>query len=107
MILINYVSSFTVKDSVQSYAAASHLWHLSHIFKALDFTINGVTRNSLIVKDSFKSALKRTSDNLFVITISDSEEERMYKHTELVKFILYDRYPNIKIEFKLLPYNVR
>lgn len=106
MILINYVSSFTVKDSVQSYAAASHLWHLSHIFKALDFTINGVARNSLIVKDSFKSALKATSDNLFVITISDNEQERMRKHTELIKFILYDRYPNIKIDFKLLQQHV-
>ncbi len=107
MILINYVSSFTIKDSVQSYAAASHLWHLSHIFKAIDFTINGVTRNSLTVKGSFKLALKTTSDNLFVITISDSEQERMLKHTELVKFILYDRYPNIKIDFKLLPHNIR
>ena len=101
-----YVSSFTIKESVQSFAAASHLWHLSHIFRALDFKINGVTRNSLVVKGSFRSALKNSADNMFAISISDSDKARADKLIELISFILYDRYPNIKISFKLSEQNI-
>lgn len=99
---INYLSSFTVGEDVHSYAVASHLWHLSHIFKTLDFTINGITRNSLIVTRSFRSALKNGRDNFFLISLCDSDVKRIIKHTEVIMFILHDRYPNIKIEFKLV-----
>lgn len=105
MKLNHYVSHFTLKDSVQSFAAASHLWHLSHIFKTLDFKINDDYRNSLVGKGSFRSALQPSVDNRFGIIVSDSDQIRAHKLTELISFVLYDRYPNIKISFKYLEQN--
>ena len=102
MKLINYESRFTIKDYVPSLAAASHLWHLSHIFKTFDFFINGVTKNLLADKNSLRSVLKRADENLFLITIYDHDDGRVFKHMEFITFILADRYPNIHIEFKLL-----
>ena len=102
MKLINYQSRFTIKEYVQSLAAASHLWHLSHIFKTFDFYINGTAKNLLTDKNSLRCALKKADENLFLITICDNDYERILKHMSFIKFILADRYPNIIIEFKLL-----
>ncbi len=102
MKLITYLSRFTIKDDVKSFATASHLWHLSHIFKTIDFCINGITRNSLKDKGFLRTALNNTGENFFVISICDPNERRLLKHVELIKFIILDRYPNINIEFRML-----
>lgn len=97
-----YISSFTVKDHVEAYAVASHLWHLSHIFRTMELYINGIPRNSSAIAGSFRSALKAGRDNCFVIKLFDCNCERITKHVELITYILHDRYPYIKIDFKVL-----
>lgn len=96
-----YISSFTVKDNVEAYAVASHLWHLSHIFKTMELYINGIISNSSAIAGSFRSALKAERDNGFVIKLSDCDCERITKHIELITYILQDRYPYIIIDFKV------
>lgn len=103
--MTHYVCNFSIKEDVKSFAAASHLWHLSHIFRTLEFEINGINKIFFRTKDSYRSALRTQSDNLFLITICDSDEKRILKHIELVKFILYDRYPNIQTDFKTFVLN--
>ncbi len=96
-----YISSFTVKDHVEAYAVASHLWHLSHIFRTMELYINGIISNSSAITGSFRSTLKAGLDNGFIIKLSDCDFERITKHIELIAYILQDRYPYIKIHFKV------